>query len=202
MTMTKFDDLGFTTDYGASIASQGATSAFPLYEFEWRRQQPSPDELSFETPRGDELVVDVFPLNGDPWQGKFLCGEGGVTGLFGTPCHDVLCVVANGQGYWVPVCDPQRFEEVLCVPVKHVLAVPERSLIAFGSFTELVAYGSAGWRWRTSRLSWDGLTSLDVSADRVTGMAWDAPNDKEVTFSVNVENGQHEGGSSPEAYTQ
>ena len=111
--------------------------------------------LVLEMP-SDSLLVEVTPYDGEPWQGAFLQGLGGMSGLFATPLPTTLCVVARGQGYWVPVLTPRDFLEVSCIPVKSVFAVPGRSIVVFASYTELAAYGPSGMLWITEQLSWDG----------------------------------------------
>ena len=71
----------------------------------------------------------------------------------------------------------------------------------FIDYVKLLGYGAKGLLWQTGSLSWDGLKITKVSSNKICGMAWDAPKNKEVKFSVEVTNGACEGGSSPEMYT-
>jgi hypothetical protein len=190
--------LVFMADYEARIL--GGPTGGTLYHFEWTRAQPEVGGLVLDLPTCS-LLVEVIPsYGGEPWQGRFVQGPGGVTGLWATPSPTTLCVVASGQGYWVPVLVPQGFSEVRCNPVKKVFAVPGRSIIVFASYTELAGYGPTGLLWVTQRLSWDGLTITDVTEHHIRGLAWDSPADSEVPFVVDVDTGEHQGGSSPEQY--
>ncbi len=190
--------LGFAVEYDARIVT-ATTGQAPLHQFQWKRAQPAAGTLVLEVP-SDALFVEVIPYDGELWQGAFLQGLGGVSGLYATPSPTTLCVVARGQGYWVPVLIPTDFLEVWCNPVKSVFAIPDRSIVVFASYTELAAYGPSGMLWLTDRLSWDGLKITEVTAQHVRGFAWDSPANREVPFIVDAETGKHEGGSSPEKY--
>jgi hypothetical protein len=109
-------------------------------------------------------------------------------------------VVVKGQGYWVPVLAPAKFELIRAIPIKQVIPVADRSILIFVSYTRLAAYGVGGFLWLTGDLSWDGLEITDVSSKAVLGIAWDSPTGRRVSFSVEVDTGKSEGGSSPEKY--
>jgi len=109
-----------------------------------------------------------------------------------------LCVVLKGQGYWVPIGSPKAFEVVCSLPIKEVIAVPKGDKMIFVDYVRIAAYGESGFLWQTNSLSWDGLKIIKVTSTKISGIAWDAPNNKEVDFFVNIENGASEGGASPE----
>ncbi len=52
-------------------------------------------------------------------------------------------------------------------------------------------------QWRTRRLSWDGFSEVEVTAERVTGLAYNPMEERDVPFSVDVETGEATGGSFP-----
>ena len=193
--------LDFAAEYDARIVS-GTTGEAQLHQFRWKRAQPVGGNLVLEIPRDSPLLVEVNPYNEKLWQGAFSEGLEGVSDLFATPSPTTLCVVARGQGYWVPVHNPADFVEVRCNPVKSVFAVPGRSIVVFASYTDLTAYGPSGVLWLTDRLSWDGLKITEVTTQHVRGLGWDSPANREVSFVVDVDTGGHEGGSSPEQYAR
>jgi hypothetical protein len=68
----------------------------------------------------DGLLIRVQPQVGDSWIGTFAFGrvmkKRGLSRVFATPNPDVMCVVANSEGYVVSASDPQTWEEVNAVP--------------------------------------------------------------------------------------
>lgn len=145
-----------------------------------------------------EGLVVLVTCHGAPnWIGNFQRGDGGLNAIYETPSPDHLCVVAGGTGYWVPVRAPGQYELIALYPIQEVRALPEAGLLLLLSLTNLAAYAAAGFKWQTSRVSWDGITVLEASARAIRGTAWDAPAEKEVSFFVDPLTGFHEGGASP-----
>lgn len=194
------DDLGFEANYAICKTSAQRSSAFQRYIFDWQRSEARSSEPQFETHSGEPLALEVYPAVGEPWVGIFRSGAGGLTGVFGTPTPDIVCVVSNGQGYWVPVSAQGQFVEIQSSPLLHVFAIPSCKLIGFVDFTEIEAYGLEGQLWITERLSWDGLEIIEATERGIRGRAWDSPANKHVEFVVDPHDGTHIGGSSPESY--
>ncbi|GAB4161881.1 MAG: hypothetical protein Tsb009_39060 [Planctomycetaceae bacterium] len=194
------DSLGFEASYAVSETSAQQPTAFQRYIFDWQRSEARTGELQFETPTGEPLALEIYPTEGDPWIGIFRSGAGGLNGVFGTPSPDIVCVVSNGQGYWVPVSEPGEFVEIQSSPILHVFAIPSCKLIGFVDFTEIEAYGPEGQLWITERLSWDGLEIVETTERGIRGQAWDSPANEHVEFVVDPHDGTHVGGSSPESY--
>lgn len=86
-------------------------------------------------------------------------------------------------------------------PIIDARAIPERRLLILADFTMLAAYGPDGLAWRTGQISWDGLRITGVSSDEISGIAWNAPDQRHVSFSVNLKTGAHRGGASPDVGT-
>lgn len=189
----------YDVDALQSEPASGTTHSFFL-----DRKPPSEaGELVLEIPtnKSDWLCLKLQDYEGGSWTGEFEPGVEGISGLYATPSESVLCVVARGQGYWVPVHTPQAYEVIPSTPIKKVIAVPKAELMIFVDFVRLTAYNPDGFAWQTESLSWDGLKIVEVLRHEIKGVAWDAPDNKEVLFSVDVKNGSHTGGSSPESYT-
>jgi hypothetical protein len=190
-------DLGFEANYSAERLDGRPPGR--VRDFCRARRSARAGELVLGT--GSEyLWFEMTPIDGEPWVGGFECGPGRLTGLFATPCPEVICVVAKGQGFWVPVLAPGDFEIIRSIPIQEVLVVPGKHALVFADYTELEAYGSSGFLWRTERLSWDGLKVTEVTAEAIRGTAWDSPANREVPFAVDIESGASEGGSSPAKY--
>ena len=158
-------------------------------------------------PARPALSVEVKPKRGKLWTAVFAeDGAGFLTGLFTTPDDRTLCVVCGGAGYFIDTDDPERsWFRVECTPIRFALPFAKHGLLAFGNFTDFVAYrvdsDSIDIRldvaWRTARLGWDELDVTRTTEDRIEGQAWHAPDDLMVGFSVDVQTGEHEGGAYP-----
>jgi hypothetical protein len=145
----------------------------------------------------DGIIAEVRPDAGQPWLGSFAFGRvtpKGVSGMFATPDPQALCVVARGAGYWVRVSDPEVWEPIAADPITDVRPVAAQGILVFADYTRLVAYGEAGLRWRTKRLTWDDLKITEVQDEFITGEGWDAPANSSVSFRVSLATGEHEGG--------
>lgn len=199
----ELDTLDYQNIYDVDVLhsepASGTTHSFILD----RKPLSEAGELALEIPtnKSDWLFLKLTDYDGGSWTGVFEPGVEGISGLYATPSESVLCVVVRGQGYWVPVHTPQAYEVIPSTPIKKVVAVSKAELMIFMDFVRLTAYNTDGFAWQTESLSWDGLKIVEVLRNVIKGVAWDAPNNKEVLFSVDVKNGSHIGGSSPESYT-
>lgn len=145
----------------------------------------------------DGVVAQVMPQSGAVWIGTFAFGNYGksaVTKVLNMPDPDHLCVVARGAGYLVSVRDPRRWESLKVLPIIDVRLLAAAKLAVFVNYTELVAYGAAGFRWRTKRLAWDSLKLVEVTDEKIVGEYWDIRADEMRSFEVDVATGAHRGG--------
>lgn len=165
---------------------------------------PGDQRIRYYYPEGstqgghDGLIVQVSPDRGESWIGIFAFGTvtpKGKSGLYSWPDPKTLCVVSNGQGYFVRADDPTRHDIVKVNPVLDVIPVASRNIVVFVNFTELVAYGESGPVWVSERLSWDGVTVTAVTSNWIGGKVWDPRVEAEVEFRVNLLTGEHEGGA-------
>lgn len=193
----KLENRAFEANY--HVEPLEGRSRVEVYEFRRQRRLSGSGELILETVAKSRMF-EVIPRDGEPWVGDFECGPGGTSGLYATPCADELCIVLEGQGFWIPVLNPAAFELIRSIPIKEVHAVPKGSMLVFVDFTRLAAYGANGLLWQTERLSWDGLEIIQVDEDVIRGLAWDSPTDQKVPFTVDTRSGTSEGGSSPARY--
>jgi hypothetical protein len=179
-------DPGFSKRYNWENLA-GLPGTGHVYQFHGR-DQPTYSE---------GFVLRVIPDNGAPWIGNFQPGNGTFTGVFSYPLELIICVVVKGIGYLVAVNKPMEYEIVKSDPIREVRSLLEKRIIVFADFTDLTAYGPQGILWRTSGLSWDGLKITEVTPDFIRGIAWDAPQQREVEFLVDVQTGHYEGGVKP-----
>lgn len=145
----------------------------------------------------DGVLVRVSPATGEPWIGTFAFGRYGPKGasmVLSMPDPAKLCVVARGAGYIVSASDPQIWERIGVVPIIAVRAIPEVGIVVLANFTELLAYGLEGVRWRTERLSWDSLNLIEVTEHSIIGEYWDIREDGMRRFEVDLASGTSRGG--------
>jgi hypothetical protein len=106
-----------------------------------------------------------------------------------------LCVVSRGRGYVVPVDEPACYEELEFHPILDVRAVARHGILVFANFTELMAYDTAGFRWRTARLAWDSLKITEVNDGEIRGEFWNIRSEQMSSFAVDLQTGEHRGGA-------
>ena len=98
-------------------------------------------------------------------------------------------VACDGAGYIVRADDPGDWSEVACWPVRIIRVVPSHDLLVLGDFTEFVAYGRDGLRWRSQRLAWDDLSLIAIRDDRLIAGGWHLETDRVVEFEVELATG-------------
>lgn len=145
----------------------------------------------------DGLGVEVHPSVGQPWQGTFAFGQitpRGISGIFTTPEAKRVCVVSRGEGYFIDVENPIAWEPVRATPIVDVRPIKAQGIIVFANFTELVAYGDVGIKWRTRRLGYDGLRIVEATDDVIRGEFWDLATEAPAEFVVDLATGEARGG--------
>jgi hypothetical protein len=131
-------------------------------------------EVRYFYPKGarqsDGLIIRVVPHGGSAWTGLFAKGRlayHAPSGVYSGPDHDDVCVVSRGQGYIVKASAPDVWEEIAASPLLEVRSMPEARLLIFRTPWELAAYGVSGLKWRTDRLSVEGLRILETTGSFV-----------------------------------
>lgn len=145
----------------------------------------------------DGVIVRVRPETAEGWIGMFAFGkfrEAGVTRALSMPDPEKLCVVARGAGYVVTAATPDVWETVRAIPIIDVRAIPGAGLVVFANYTELLAYGKEGAKWRTKRLAWDGLKIVAVDDQTLVGEYWDIREEAMQRFEVDLATGVARGG--------
>lgn len=89
----------------------------------------------------------------------------------------------------------QRLVQTFGGGIDSALAVPGFNMTIFSDGLHLEAWGAVATQWRTRRLSWDGIWDLHVDQNWLRGYAWDAIDDREQPFSVDLGTGDVEGGA-------
>jgi hypothetical protein len=185
-------DFTFPRNYEVKILQ----SAPPLHPLE--RLYHYPVELE----EGDRsgAYLRVVPRAGAAWNGFFALGfesDQVINALYSCPDPDALCAVVGGYAYVVKATDPASWFRIEQRPVTDLRAVSEHELLLFTGFTTITAVGTAGLRWTTERLSWEGISITEVTGTKLRGLGWDAFTDKQVPFEVDLLTGKHAGGARP-----
>lgn len=115
------------------------------------------------------------------------------TGLWSCPAPDDLCAVAGGYAYIVNTLDPAQFQQIAFRPVLEVRPLAEHSLLLFSGHNALLAWGPAGQRWMTPRLSSEGLRITALRGDELHGFGWDLLTDRELPFTIDLRTGENTG---------
>ena len=130
------------------------------------------------------------------WMGVFAPGtisKNGLYGVYASPHFNKLCVVANGAGYFVSSDNPKEWEEIKSIPIIYTGISKAKNVIIFADYTELIAYDNTGVRWKTKRLSWDGLKIIELSDDYIKGEYYDIRTEKNELFKVDLISGINRG---------
>lgn len=178
-----FESFGFPADYRCEIVPEAPPggAASPAAGSALRIRVELPDGTAWE--RSWAGISPHYPL----------------TGAYAAPSGRHLVVVSRGQGFYVPVEEPDRFERLPAAPLRGIARVPEREIVVFWGFQDLVAYGPDGMLWWLQRLSEDDLEILRIERDGIHGTAWDASGtgEERVPFRVDPSSGRVEGGWAP-----
>lgn len=135
----------------------------------------------------------MTPEGGNAWIGTFAFGGTGFSRVLSMPNPALLCVIARGAGYIVSAHRPDAWEGVNAEPITDGRPIPKADIVVFASYTELVAYGERGMRWRTKRLAWDGLDLIEVGDWALVGEYRDL-DDRMRRFEVDLLTGAACGG--------
>src|SRR5271165_2110877 len=91
--------------------------------------------------------------------------------------------------------DDRRLLTTFGSQIDTALVAPDASVVILCNGLDLEAWSGDARRWKTRRISWDGIWDLEIDVDRVRGQAWNPLDDCEEPFSVELRTGDVEGGS-------
>jgi hypothetical protein len=140
------------------------------------------------------FVVEFAPEGKPTWVGNFQLGLTGYSAVLPNLEETSLIVIAGGQAYMI---DPEKRRLLTAFggTLNMALAVPQMNLFLMGNGIWLEAWDNSGMRWRSRRISWDGMWDLRIENGRVKGSAWSPFDDREYPFAVDLKTGAVEGGS-------
>lgn len=128
------------------------------------------------------------------WVGNFQPGLSSLDTVLQHPNGRELLVIVGGQGY---VVDPSNRakREYFGAQIEMALEVPELNSVVFGNGLWFESLGPEGWRWRSERISWDGMRDLRREGLRLIGEAWSPLEDSWLPFELDLQSGGFSGGS-------
>lgn len=136
-------------------------------------------------------IVEVRPAAGEPWVGVlFAAGEPNVSGtVIGWPDESSFCFFGGGGAYVVDSADARRVTLIESHDLRHYLVAAHLELIVFAGWTDLVAYGAEGLRWRSGELCEDDLYAVGFDGDtlRCTGFF---AGSTDVPFAIDLRTGK------------
>jgi hypothetical protein len=179
MAMTQPDiDRTFPSPHRFAIRSEAGGVLRPEFAFP-RELKVVLFSVEFE-PTEAEAWVGIF---GDPYSQRM------PSKVLTSPNADEVFVIAGGHGIRVDCRNPEAWHEVSAFPITDTVAAPEAGLILCADFTTVSAYGRYGLRWRTDRISTDGIQIIAVSGDVLTVRIWDGATNKSVVAAISTSSG-------------
>lgn len=142
------------------------------------------------------LWLEVKPAQG----GVFLAqcalgfaGKGVASGVWATPAPDALLAVAGGYAYVIHTTDPAATNFLPMRPVVAVYPAPQASVLVLVGFHHALVLTGAGF-WESPKLTWEGVTEVEVQGTVLTGKGWHMPSDREVPFRLDLVTQELQGG--------
>ena len=97
-------------------------------------------------------------------------------------------VVAGGRGYLIDTRERTLLHKTEWEFFVDVIVGPDPGVFVVADDLYLYGYDPNGRRWRTHRISWDGIRNLSLEGYRVKGEAWGL--DKWYDFTLDLSSGQ------------
>ncbi len=155
-----------------------------------------PPALCFPLPDAfrEGLVVKFRAADGGSWVGNFAYGYGELSEVRAELGAQTTIVVAKGAGYCVDV-DRQLVRE-MAGPIDYIEYMEDVDLLIVANGLWFEAFGRSGPRWRTRRVSWDGMRSVSSVGGLIVGEAYSpmGPPDWH-PFQLDTRTGEVTGGS-------
>ncbi len=142
------------------------------------------------------LQIKVTLKNNLVWFGVFsssFSDDIGPNGVYSCPDINTLCVVCAGIGYIGNVSMPESWQKISVIPIKQVLSNVENKIILFVDYNKIVAYGSSGKLWESSKF-WDEVEIKNIEGGLIFGQSFDPTYNggSTVKFKINIKTGKVE----------
>ncbi|MBO9710689.1 MAG: hypothetical protein J7521_21005 [Caulobacter sp.] len=148
---------------------------------------PDPDAFR------EGLVVEFTPSTGERWIGNFATGGKRLDGVHDDLGEAAVVVVSGGDVYLV---DARERHVALVTPwVKTLRFEPDLGLFVLVDDCEVTALGRSGIKWRSRRVSWDGITEVHRDGSVLKGLAHYPQELPPAPFEIDLMTGEATGGS-------
>ncbi len=158
---------------------------------------PVPFNLTGTPIHSEGFVVEFTGATGKTWVGNFRVGLGGASGVMVVLGRtDQALVLARGQAY---VVEPETCALVRTCggQITEAFVMPDREAIVLGNGLWFECLAPNGLRWRTRRISWDGMVKVSLCGETLGGQAFNPVGDTWMPFEVDIDTGDVRGGSYP-----
>lgn len=143
-------------------------------------------------------VVRFFKKDGTDWVANF---EPGWTDLYKVySCEDLnrVVVIAGGLVY---IMSPENIRpvETFSLTMREVIESEKYGLIGSDD-TDIYIFDGNGLKWRSPRISWDGIKNMKISGSTLSGLTYNPMEDSSsydewIDFSIDLETHEVSGGS-------
>lgn len=139
------------------------------------------------------LVVEFIPKHGESWVGNFATGGRSVEGVHDNLGENAVLVVSGGNAYLVDTTEQRVILELW--GVTHLRFESDLDLFVIADDCQVSGVGRSGIKWRSRRVSWDGITDLRREGLVLTGLAHYPQDLPPVPFAIDLMSGEASGGS-------
>ena len=158
---------------------------------------PLPEYFGFEAHGRfrEGFVVRFFPAKGDSWVGNFQSSMTGLNRVVDGSSAERVLVIAGGHAYELDI-EKRQLIRNFGGTIEHFFELPSHDGVVVGNglWFECVRLPDDE-RWRTRRLSWDGMRKVAVTGHMLTGEAYSPIDDSWTPFEVDLRDGSSLGGS-------
>jgi hypothetical protein len=95
--------------------------------------------------------------------------DGGLSGFYGCPSENYLCVAAEGLAYVLDVTAPSEGAAVCGYEVRQILGIPQTGVILLVSPTDILAIADhGGVAWGSDRFDLANFSVEEIRGDVIT----------------------------------
>ena len=155
-----------------------------------------PPALHFPRPDAfrEGLVVEFLTEAGERWVGNFATSMSGRTAVHTELGARAVVVVASGAGYIVDVA-LRRLVRALAANVQEIWFEMSLGAMIISNGLWFEVFDTTSVRWRSRRISWDGMRGVRRRGQKILGDAYSPLDDGWHSFEVDIESGEIVGGS-------
>jgi hypothetical protein len=156
---------------------------------------PLPEQFS-ATDQGmhrEGYVVRFRPSGAEEWVGNFQPSLTSYSKVHLHPDGQHIIVAAGGEGY---VIDPKsrRLVTTFSGSIQISYEILKLNSLLFSDDISFVMFDASGLKWKSRRLSWDGMRNVQVLDDTIVGEGW-RYDDTWYRFAVDLASGSAIGGA-------